>query len=69
MKRKLLVGGNWKCNGNLWFSTTFPLKVLNRLTFDASKVDVVVCPTTLHLATVKSFLNRPGVNIGCQNIS
>jgi len=42
---------------------------LNKLAFDASKVEVVVCPTTLHLSAVNSFLNNPGVHVGCQNIS
>jgi len=67
--RKLLVGGNWKSNGNFKFSMEFPKTVLNTLAFDSSKVEVVVCPTTLHLTTVKSSLNRQGVQVGCQNIS
>jgi len=67
--RKYLVGGNWKCNGNLKFSMEFPQTVLNKLVFDTSKVDVVVCPTTLHLSAVKSFLNHQGIHVGCQNIS
>lgn len=67
--RRILVGGNWKSNGNLRFSKEFPQNVLNKLTFDASKVEVVVCPATLHLSAVKSSLDHPGVHVGCQNIS
>ena len=63
--RRLLVGGNWKCNGSMQFSKDFPQQVLNNLAFDASRVEVVVCPTTLHLSAVNSFLAHPGVQIGC----
>ena len=54
--RRLLVGGNWKCNGSLQFCRDFPTQVLNNLVFDPSRVEVVVCPTTLHLSAVSSFL-------------
>lgn len=67
--RRLLVGGNWKCNGSLKFSKEFPQTVLNNLAFDSSKVEVVVCPTTLHLSAVKVFVEHPNVQLGCQNIS
>ena len=50
--RKVLVGGNWKCNGNLAFAKSFPVEVLNKLVFDPKKVEVVVCPTALHITTV-----------------
>jgi triosephosphate isomerase len=45
--RKLFVGGNWKQNGTLKFATEFPEKVLNKLQFDQSRVEVVVAPTAL----------------------
>jgi triosephosphate isomerase len=50
--RKLLVGGNWKQNGNMKFATEFPEKVLKQIKFEPKKVEVVVAPTALHLLTV-----------------
>ena len=47
--RKLFVGGNWKCNGNVAFVKDFPTTVLNKMKIDASKVEVLVSPTNLHL--------------------
>lgn len=66
--RKLLVGGNWKCNGNLAFAKSFPVEVLNKLVFDPKKVDVVVCPAALHILTVQAALKN-NVNVGTQNLS
>jgi triosephosphate isomerase len=66
--RRLMVGGNWKCNGNMSFAKTFPVDVLNKLTFDPKKVDVVVAPTALHLSTVQSILKN-NVNVASQNLS
>ena len=48
--RRLLVGGNWKCNGTAEFSRTFPTNVLKAMSFSPSKVDVVVAPNFMHLA-------------------
>jgi triosephosphate isomerase len=50
--RKLLVGGNWKQNGTLKFAKEFPETVLNKIKFDAKKVDVVVSPAAVHLHLV-----------------
>jgi len=47
--RKLLVGGNWKCNGNVDFSRKFPTDVLKTLVFNQNKVEVVVAPSFIHL--------------------
>jgi triosephosphate isomerase len=66
--RKYLVGGNWKCNGNLAFAKSFPVEVLNTLKFNPAKVDVVVAPTALHLATVQSVLAN-NVQVATQNLS
>ena len=59
--RKFLVGGNWKQNGTLKFATEFPEKVLNKLKFDANKVEVVVAPTALHLLAAKQALSSSKV--------
>ena len=66
--RKLLVGGNWKCNGSLKFVKEFPSKVLNNLKFDANKVEVVVSPATIHL-TLAHDLIKNNVQVSAQNIS
>lgn len=66
--RKLLVGGNWKCNGTLSFAKSFPKEVLNNLKFDPKKVEVLVCPTALHIPTVQSVVGN-NVNVGTQNMS
>ena len=63
-----MVGGNWKCNGNLAFAKSFPADVLNKLKFDPSKVDVVVAPTALHIPTVQSVVAN-NVNVATQNVS
>lgn len=55
--RRFLVGGNWKSNGSVAFSKSFPAEVLNNLKFDASKVEVVVAPTAIHLSSVHGALN------------
>lgn len=56
--RRLMVGGNWKCNGNLKFATQFPTDVLNKLVFDPKKVEVVVAPTFLHISLVQAALKN-----------
>ena len=45
--RKLLVGGNWKCNNTLAQSKALVNDVLNALKFNPSKVEVVVAPIAL----------------------
>ena len=67
--RKLLVGGNWKQNGTLKFASEFPEKVLNKLSFDTNKVEVVVAPTALHLLQAKHALQASKVLVSAQNIS
>lgn len=66
--RKFLVGGNWKSNGTMAFSKSFPAEVLNKLAFDTSKVEVVVAPTAIHLATVRGAL-IPKIHAASQNLS
>ena len=66
--RRYMVGGNWKCNGNLAFAKSFPAEVLNTLKFDPKKVDVVVAPTALHLSTVQANVKN-NVHVATQNVS
>ena len=67
--RKLLVGGNWKCNGTVDFSRKFPTEVLKTLTFNPSKVEVVVSPSFLHLGAAQQALAGSHVQLSAQNCS
>ena len=66
--RKMIVAGNWKSNGSVAFSKSFPAEVLNKLAFDPSKVEVMVAPTAIHLATVQQGITG-NVHVGAQNLS
>jgi len=67
--RRLLVGGNWKCNGTVDFSRNFPSQVLKSMSFSPSKVDVVVAPSFLHIAQVQANLAGTNVQLSAQNCS
>ena len=67
--RKLFVGGNWKCNGSVDFSKTFPTSVLKNLSFNQSKVEVVVAPSFLHIGGVQQALAGSQVQLSAQNCS
>lgn len=68
MARRLLVGGNWKSNGTLASSTELVEGVLNTVSIDFSKVQVVVAPVSVHLPHVKSIL-KPEIELSAQNAS
>eukprot|EP00353_Schmidingerella_taraikaensis_P006414 CAMPEP_0185580798 /NCGR_PEP_ID=MMETSP0434-20130131/17841_1 /TAXON_ID=626734 ORGANISM="Favella taraikaensis, Strain Fe Narragansett Bay" /NCGR_SAMPLE_ID=MMETSP0434 /ASSEMBLY_ACC=CAM_ASM_000379 /LENGTH=253 /DNA_ID=CAMNT_0028199165 /DNA_START=17 /DNA_END=778 /DNA_ORIENTATION=+ len=67
--RKLLVGGNWKCNGTADFARTFPTNVLKTLSFNQSKVEVVVAPSTIHIGGAQAALAGSQVQLSAQNCS
>ena len=67
--RKLLVGGNWKCNGTVDFSRSFPSNVLKTLSFNQSKVEVVVAPNNLHIGAAQQALAGSQVQLSAQNCS
>ena len=68
--RKVFVGGNWKCNGDITFIRNHMFGVINKLKFDKSKCQVVIAPTFLHIGKVKHLLDRKtGVEIAAQNCS
>lgn len=66
--RRLMVGGNWKCNGTMAFAKSHTTDVLNKLKFNPKKVDVVVAPTALHIPAVQACIGN-GVSVATQNIS
>lgn len=68
IQRKYIIGGNWKCNGTLQSVKDLVNDVINKAQFDDSKVEVVVAPVTIHIATVKALIN-PTVSVAAQNMS
>jgi triosephosphate isomerase len=55
--RKFVIGGNWKSNGSLASINTLINDTLNKAEFDESRLDVVVSPIAMHIATVKGMIN------------
>lgn len=64
--RKLLYGGNWKCNGDKGFLQTFD-STLKSLTVENDKAEVVVFPTSLLLKEVREKYDH--IRVGSQNVS
>ena len=67
--RRLFVGGNWKCNGSVDFSSKFPTEVLKTMSFSQSKVDVVVAPSMIHMGAAQAALAGSQVQLSAQNCS
>ena len=67
-ERKYIIGGNWKCNGTLQSVKDLITEVLNKSQFDDSRVEVIVAPVSIHIASVKALLND-NVKVACQNVS
>ena len=67
--RNYVIGGNWKSNGDMEFVNSFPKEVLAKAKFDEKKVEVVVAPTDLHLASVQQELKDTHVHVSAQDVS
>lgn len=67
--RKVFIGGNWKSNGSLKFINTHFERVLNKVTFDPSKCEVVVAPMNIHLQAALNANKNPNVHVAAQNVS
>lgn len=65
--RKVFIGGNWKCNGDLSFVKTHT-EFLNSIQFESAKCEVAVCPVSIHLPTVMSQINSRYI-VASQNVS
>lgn len=48
--RKMIIGGNWKCNGTVESNRTLITDTLANLNFDDKLVDIVVAPISIHIA-------------------
>lgn len=68
LQRKLIIGGNWKCNGTVESTNKLIGEVLNKSEFNTEKVEVVVAPISIHVGTVKALVN-PNVKVALQNMS
>jgi triosephosphate isomerase len=66
--KKLIVGGNWKCNGTVQSIKDLVNDVLNKAHFDESKVEVIVSPISIHIASVKALL-KENIKVMAQNMS
>lgn len=65
--RKVFIGGNWKCNGDLSFIKGFEPSLESFKVEDSSKAEVFVFPPSLHLKDLVSKF--PHITFGSQNIS
>jgi len=69
MPRTPIVGGNWKCNpGSLKEATTL-LGQWKEKAFEKEKVQVYICPTSLHLPVLKPTIEALGMQVAAQNVS
>lgn len=66
--RKMIIAGNWKSNGTIQSTKDLVNGVLNKAEFDTEKVEVIVTPIYIHIASVKALLNDK-IKVGSQNIS
>lgn len=66
--RKVFIGGNWKCNGDVKFVKDH-CAFLKSINFDSNKCEVIVCPTNIHIASAQAELNGSNVNVCSQNVS
>ena len=64
--KKILIGGNWKCNGDIGFVNSFHSTVKS-FDFDPTKADVMIFPPSIHIQKVReSYTN---VIVGAQDVA
>lgn len=64
----MIVGGNWKCNGTVQSIKDLVNDILNKAEYDTNKVEVLVCPISIHIASVKALL-KENIKVMAQNMS
>lgn len=69
MSRKPIVGGNWKCNPATLGDAQKLAEAWKGMPFDKDHVDVVICPTALHMGFLKEPLEEMGMMVSAQNVS
>jgi len=67
--RRKIIGGNWKSNPASLQGVKELCGAIGAASFDATKVECVVFPTTLHGLHVHTGLAGSGIEVGIQNIS
>jgi len=67
--RRKILGGNWKSNPSSLQAVKELCASFSTASFDATKVECVVFPTTLHGPYVQGGLSNSGIEVGVQNIS
>lgn len=65
--RKPLIAGNWKMNGSHDQINTLMDGIKQGLV-DTADIDIVVCPTFVHLAQVKQLIQHTPIKLGAQNL-
>lgn len=64
IKRRFIIGGNWKCNGTMKSNEDLIKNVLSKVQFKPEHGDVVVSPIALHLTTVQSKVDKK-IQVAC----
>jgi triosephosphate isomerase (TIM) len=67
LTRKVLIGGNWKCNGDSSFIESFHSSLEAFKVDDSSKAEVFVFPPSIHLQSLSK--KYPHIVFGSQNVS
>ena len=65
--RRRLIAGNWKMHGSREFVIA-TLRELRGVATENEHVDIVVCPTLIHLSLAAELLQGSGVSLGAQNV-
>ena len=65
--RKPLIAGNWKMNGSLSQTETL-LNGIKQGAGQYSDIDILVCPTFVHLTVAHDLLKGSNVKLGAQNL-
>jgi triosephosphate isomerase len=56
-QKKYIIGGNWKSNGSVSSIKDLVKDVLNKANFSEDRLEVVVTPISIHIASVKAMIN------------
>lgn len=67
--RRYCLGANWKSNPVSMAAARELCAGFKACAFDTSKVDVIVCPVTIHLGVISAEFAECGISVGVQNIS
>ncbi len=66
--KKFIIGGNWKSNGTVQSIKDLVKDVLNTAKFNENRLEVVVAPISIHIASVKAMING-SIKVAAQNMS